>query len=285
MAYGDRNMRKEPGSFGAVDLLGMGLAAAFGIIAAIVFDLTQHDEGSALFVINKWIARLTEVVGIGAIPLYGVVLILMGLGALSILYFQPVTMRGAFAQGFGALAALTTIAPSDLGTALPGGGAEDLPPPAFEQPATTQPASFVAAAGTSSTTNVASATASLARAEGYAVRIRVNFPDGLSGDIAGMVQRGTLRGRLWNETAGRTYNLFRSGGGELEFENGSLFIETVLPGKAETATLWTRIEAEGYAIQVENYMARQGANPVWTVNMRPSGRPLFLQRMGQSYRF
>ena len=283
MAYGDRNMRKEPGSFGAVDLLGMGLAAAFGIIAAIVFDLTQHDEGSALFVINKWIARLTEVVGIGAIPLYGVVLILMGLGALSILYFQPVTMRGAFAQGFGALAALTTIAPSDLGTALPGGGAEDLPPPAFEEPASAVPARFVplpvAATGAIRTS------ASLARAEGYAVRIRVNFPEGLSGDIEAMIQRGTLRGRLWNETAGRTYNLFRSGGGELEFENGTLFIETTLPGEAATATLWTRIEAEGYAIQVENYMARKGANPVWTINMRPSGRPLFLQRMGQSYRF
>ena len=271
MAYGDRNMRKEPGSFGAVDLMGMGVAAAFGIAAAIVFDLTQHDEGSALFVLNKWVAQLTEVVGMGSIPLYGVVLMLMALGATSILYFQPVTMRGAFAQGFGALAALMTVAPSDLGTALPG-GEEDLPPPAFEEPASVVPAAFAAK------------TVAASQSQGYSVRIRVNFPEGLD-DIQAMIRKGTLRGKLHNETEGRTYNLFRAGGGELEYENGTLFVTTRLPGEADTATLWARIEADGYAIQVENYLAKQGANPVWVINMRPSGRPLFLQRMGQSYNF
>ena len=267
MAYGDRNMRREPGGFGAVDLMGMGLAAAFGIAAAIVFDLTQHDEGSALFVINKWVANVTEMVGIGAIPLYGVVLLLMGLGAFSILYFQPVTMRGAFAQGFGALAALATVAPSDLGTALPSG---DAALPAATAPTVIEPVAFAAARA--------------AKAEGYAVRIRVNFPDGLD-DIETMIRKGSLRGKLHDEAGGRTYNLFRSGGGDLDFEDGTLLIATRLPGAADTATLWARIEAEGYAIQVENYLARQGANPVWTINMRPSNRPLFLQRMGQSYTF
>ena len=277
MAYGDRNMRKEPGSFGAVDLMGMGEAAAFGIAAAIVFDLTQHDEGSALFVVNKWVARLTEVVGMGSVPLYGVVLMLMALGAVSILYFQPVTMRGAFAQGFGALAALMTVAPSDLGTALPGGD-EDLPPPAFEEPASVVPAAF-AGPGAVSTVSTAAT-----RSQGYSVRIRVNFPEGLD-DIQTMIRKGTLRGKLHNETVGSTYNLFRAGGGELEYENDTLFVTTRLPGDADTATLWARIEADGYAIQVENYLARQGANPVWVINMRPSNRPLFLQRMGQSYNF
>ena len=224
MAYGDRNMRREPGGFGAVDLMGMGLAAAFGIAAAIVFDLTQHDEGSALFVVNKWVAHLTEVVGMGSIPLYGVVLMLMALGALSILYFQPVTMRGAFAQGFGALAALMTIAPSDLGTALPGAAKDDLPLPAFEEQAEVAPARFAAM-------SASSASAALTR-EGYAVRIRVNFPEGL-GDIETMIRAGTLRGKLHNETANRTYNLFRSGGSDLEFEDGTLFISTQLPGEAD----------------------------------------------------
>ena len=276
MAYGDRNMRKEPGAFGFVDIAGMGLAASFGIVAAIVFDLTQHDESSALFVINKWVARVTEMVGVGSIPLYGVVLLLMGLGAASILYFQPVTLRGAFAQGFGALAALTTIAPSDLGTALPGAD-EDLPPPAFEAPAEVTPARYVPVSAATNATLVAK--------EGYRIRIKVTFPDGLKEDIEAMIRKGTLRGRLWNEASNVRYNIFRSGGGELEYENGDLYVTTLLPGTEPTATLWARIEADGYAIQVENYMARQGANPVWTINMRPSGRPLFLQRMTESYRF
>ena len=275
MTYGERNMRKLPGEFGAVDLLGLGLSAAAGIIAAIVFDLTQHQDSSALFLINKWVARLTETVGFGAIPLYGVVLILMAIGAASILYFQPVTMKGAFAQGFGALAALTTIAPSDLGTALP--GPADEPLPAIEAPAEAQvvPARYASVA----------AAAAVQAADGYAVRLQVVFPDGLPKDIETMVDSGALRGRLHNEATGRTYNLFLSGGGELDYEDGTLRVATRLPGQAETATLVARIEAAGYAIRTESVSVRRGANPVWTITMEPSGRPMFLQRMNNSYKF
>ena len=278
MAYGERNMRKGPGEFGAVDFMGMGLSAAAGIIAAIVFDLTQHQDASALFLINKWVARLTEVIGFGSIPLYGVVLILMAIGAASILYFQPVTMKGAFAQGFGALAALTTIAPSDLGTALPGPSDEPLPAAFEELPdARAIPASYMVPA--------AASVAMLQPAEGYSVRLRVVFPDGLPRDIEQMVDSGSLRGRLHNEATGRTYNLFLSGGGALDYEGGTLTVATRLPGSEPEATLVARIEADGYAIRKESVRVTLGANPVWTITMASSGRPLFLQRMGQSYGF
>ena len=278
MAYGERNMRKGPGEFGAVDFMGMGLSAAAGIIAAIVFDLTQHQDASALFLINKWVARLTEVIGLGAIPLYGVVLILMAIGAASILYFQPVTMKGAFAQGFGALAALTTIAPSDLGTALPGPTDEPLPAASEDVPGPEAiPAGYAVP--------LAASTAILQPAEGYAVRLRVVFPDGLPRDIEEMVDSGSLRGRLHNETTGRTYNLFLSGGGALDYEDGTLSVATTLPGDEPTATLIARIEADGYAIRTESVRVSLGANPAWTITMAPSGQPLFLQRMGQSYGF
>ena len=273
MTYGERNMRKLPGEFGVVDMFGLGLSAAAGIIAAIVFDLTQHQDASALYLVNKWVARLTETVGLGAIPLYGVVLILMGIGALSILYFQPVTMRGAFAQGFGALAALTTVAPSDLGTALPGPGGEPLPAATEDWPgAEAIPASYVAAAAAQAQ-------------QGYSVRMRVVFPDGLGRDIEQMVDAGALRGRIYDEASGRTYNLFLSGGGELDYAGGTLRIATQLPGEAPTARLTARIEADGYAIRTESVEVAQGANPVWTIEMEPSKRSLFLQRMGQSYGF
>lgn len=279
MSYGDRNMRKMPGEFGPVDMMGLGLSAAAGIVAAIVFDLTQHDEGSALFLINKWVARVTEMVGMGAIPLYGVVLMLMGIGAMSILYFQPVSMKGAFAQGFGALAALTTIAPSDLGTALPGGFEEPLPAPfesaPFEDGAAAIPASFA----------VPAAAAATAVQDGYGVRMRIVFPEGLPDDIEQMVDDGTLRGRLHNEETRKTYNLFLSGGGELSYEDGSLRVATRLPGGAAQATLVARIEAAGYEIRTESVAVAQGPNPVWTIEMTPSGQPLFLQRMGNSYKF
>ena len=277
MSYGDRNMRKMPGEFGPVDLMGMGLSAAAGIIAAIVFDLTQHDEGSALFLINKWVARVTEMVGLGSIPLYGVVLLLMGLGAMSILYFQPVTMRGAFAQGFGALAALTTIAPSDLGTALPGAQDEALPPAFIEDAPEfgAIPASYA----------VSAAATTMQAREGYGVRMRIVFPDGLADDIEQMVDDGTLRGRLYNEETRRSYNLFLSGGGELDYEGGVLRVATRLPGGAAQADLTVRIEAAGYGLRTESVRVSQGPNPVWTIEMEPSGTPLFLQRMGNAYKF
>ena len=284
MAYGERNFRKMPGQFGPVDMAGLGLAASFGIIAAIVFDLTQKDEGSALFLFNKWVARLTETLGMGSIPLYGVVLILMAIGAGSILYFQPMTMRGAFAQGFGALAAITTIAPSDLGDALPdsfGGAAPyELPAPAPAEGALPAPEQAVLApVAFQGRSDLAPAV------QGYAVRIKIVFTDGLPKTPDDLIRNGGLRGRLWNETDDNTYNIFRSRGADLAFEGNAMFVETLLPGDADTATLWARIEAEGYAIAVENFAASQGANPVWTISMTPSRTPLALQRMTRSYKF
>jgi predicted outer membrane lipoprotein len=293
MAYGERRLRKEVGDFGPGDLMGMGLAAAFGIVAAIVFDLTQHGESSALFVMNKWVANLTTMVGLGSIPLYGIVLLLMGLGAASILYFQPVTMRGAFAQGFGALAALTTIAPSELGSALPEYGEplpaafDSLPPPAASEmelmePAApaqgdlVQPIAYIGAAAAAQTD---------ALANGYDIRLRVRFPEGLEEDVATLVRKGKLRGRLRNDTTGDTYNLFRAGGADVEYADDSLYFATRLPGGEDRAALRLRIEAEGYAIRVESNEVSLGPNPVWTVTMEPSDTPLFLQRMQRSYDF
>lgn len=282
MTYGERNMRKLPGEFGPVDLMGMGLSASAGIIAAVVFDITQHQDASALFLINKWVARVTETVGLGAIPLYGVVLMLMAVGAASILYFQPVTMRGAFAQGFGALAALTTIAPSDLGTALPSTMEEPLPPAIEAMPTLEEiPAAYVAPTRVVSTAT----TAAVQATQGYSIRMQIVFPDGLPEDIEDMVDTGALRGRLHNETSRRTYNLFLSGGGELDYTNNTLRIATRLPGSKDTATLVARIEAAGYTIRSESVQVRQGANPVWTIRMEASGSPLFIQRMGRSYKF
>ena len=275
MAYGERNFRKAPGEYGPVDILGMGIASAFGIAAAIVFDLTQHDEASALFLMNEWVGKLTDTVGAPSVPLYGVVLLLMALGGGSILYFQPSTMKGAFAQGFGALAALMTVAPSDLGSALPGNAEDPLPPALQSLPpadAIIEPASFAAAT-------------TAAQSQGYGVRIKVVFPNGLDRSLNELIRRGGLRGRLYNETTNQTYNLFRAGGGELEYKDDALYVSTFLPGNADEAVLWARVEAEGYKITVENFSADQGANPVWTINMRPSNTPLFVQRLRHSYDF
>lgn len=299
MAYGDRTgVRKDPGEYGTFDMIGLGLAAAVGIAVATFFDLTQSGEASALFVFNKWVALGLGMLGLGNIPLYGVMLLFMAIGGLSILYFQPLTYRGAFAQGFGVLAALMTLAPSDLGSAMPAPanlplGADDMPmadddwgdevtldgisargtapQPTYGTPATLMPAMAT--------------TSMMVQAQGYSIRLQLNFPAGFEDNISTMISRGTLRGRLHNEQTKQTYNLFRNTGANLRSNANQIRMTTRIPGDAATTNLVARIEAEGYKIVESRFEATQGANPVWTITMAPGGGPLILQRLRRPYWF
>lgn len=333
MSYGERKgARAVPGDYSMVDKIGFGFAAALGIAVATFFDMTQASEASAVFVVNKWLANFTTMLGLGSIPLYGVLLILMAVGAASILYFQPVTFRGAFAQGFGALAAIMTIAPSDLGQPLPStdgmptadfvddrppagdGGAisddDDFPfepsdttPQAEEIGFSTQEAAAAASlasigevralpvnqpgvqANTAPIATLASVTTAAAAQtnSGYQLRLKITFPDGFPSDPKQMIRRGQLIGRIHNPENQSTYSLFRNGGAEMQIVDNAIYIATVIPAVNQSTTLFARVEASGYTIAEERFSARRGTNPVWTISLQSSNRPLFLQRLGQSY--
>lgn len=306
MAYGERRgVHKMPGEYSIADLVGFGFAGALGIVAAVMIDMTQ-SESSALFTINRWFARITDMLGMGDLPLYAVILILMAIGAISVLYFQPVTMRGAFAQGFGALAILMTVAPSGLGTPL---DAPDMPTILEE-----------AEGAVASNAPQARLASSVGTVEGAAVRnsmmhnavytpsaepqlrtvafqdaatvkynlsIQIMLPDGLKDDPDTMIRKGALRGRLHNAATGETYNVFRNSGAIItrSSDGRTLTIMTSVPGNSPTATLYTRIEAAGYAITVEEFSASAGRNNTWRIAMTPSSTPLSIQRLGQSYWF
>ncbi|MEM6649293.1 MAG: hypothetical protein AAF603_03485 [Pseudomonadota bacterium] len=306
MAYGERKgARKDPGDYGVFDMLGLGIAASFGIAVATFFDLTQSDETSALFVFNKWLATVTQILGLGNIPLYGVVLILMAIGAASILYFQPVTFRGAFAQGFGALAAIMTLAPSNLGGAMPA-------PIDFNQPLdpssafpsmeeddawpeeeTLEGISFPLRQdqGAPSLVPVSSATAALMttaalQQNGYSIRMKVVFTEGIDKtQLHDMIRKGTLRGKLHNEATKATFNIFRNTGANLNVRNNTIYLASRIPGRADSANLVTRIEAEGYRIVESRFSATLGVNPVWTIRLQPSNTPLIFQRLNRPYWF
>lgn len=296
MAWGEKRGGRASGEYGLFDKAGFGLSAAMGIAAATIIDLTQSDDASALYVFNKWVGGLTETLGLGGLPLYAIVLILMGIGAASVFYLQPVTLRGAFAQGFGVLAAIMTLAPSDLGTPLPGMN-DGMPLPSFSDEGALPPPAegfgddevapddivFRPALAPVLATPLAMAAGTTAVAQqGYNVRIRVVFPEGLSTDVATMVRRGTLRGRLVNKANNTSYNLFRNTGAGLNFRGNTLYIATTLPGSGGSANLRARIEADGYDINDSSFTVRQGDNPTWTITMEPSGTPLFLQRLRRS---
>ncbi len=296
MAYGEQKGRKDAGDYSAVDMFGLSLASAIGIVVATFFDLTQSDEASALFLFNQWLATATETLGLSTPPLYAVVLILMAVGASSIFFLQPVTLRGAFAQGFGVLAAITTVAPSNLGSAMPGAESGDFAPlPAaslaaepFAQPAVMELDGAVSAMGLSTPIAAWSgtATAAMMQSSGYSIRIQVEFPNGLAKDPQQMIREGSLRGRLHNSASGMTYSLFRTVGANLQWEGTQrLRIVTRIPGDASSAEMVARIEAEGYRIIEDRFNATQGVNGVWTITMQPSNTPLVLQRFRRSYTF
>ncbi len=53
------------------------------------------------------------------------------------------------------------------------------------------------------------------KADAYALRLVVNFPNGPPRDFDSQVRRGKIRGRLHNEGSKETYDLFRTAGARL----------------------------------------------------------------------
>lgn len=260
---------KPSGEFTLGDIGGLALSAAMGIGAAIVTDYQQRGEGSALFTINRWVVEFGRFFALGDVPLWSVMAGLVGVGALSVFYMQPTTRQGAFAQGYGLLAALMMAAPPDLGGGLPAMTAREI----------------VAEQSRPRVVNAAFAAVEAPAAAMHDVRIEAHFPNGLRNDLDAMVRRGAIRGRIHNAATGETFNLFRSAGGVAQMQGDVLVVSAGVPAKGAADTLWIRIEAAGYAIEEQSAEARLGALLDWRIDMRPSATPLFLQRLGRSYWF
>ncbi|MBI1366467.1 MAG: hypothetical protein GC153_11005 [Alphaproteobacteria bacterium] len=287
MAYGVKQGVKAPGEFGVTDLMGLALAGAAGIIAALITDYKQKGEASALYTINQWVSTAGRMAGFGDVPLWVVVVGLIAIGAGSIFYFQPITRQGAFAQGFGLLAVLMTSVPSDIAGALQGANTAGLPglgPAAMNREAASSgivPAVYTVNEGARAQVyQVADST------DRFQVTITINLPDGLKGSMDQLIRTGNLRGRLHNEATNATYNLFRSAGATVQNVGNSIVIRAGVPrGPGDTNRLWVRIECEGYLIQETSADARAGEPLNWQIDMQPSKTPLFIQRLNKSYWF
>lgn len=289
MAYGMKRGIKAPGEFGVTDIFGLGLAGSAGIVAALVTDYQQKGESSALYTINQWVVAVGNILGIENIPLWAVVVGMIGVGAASVFYFQPITRQGAFAQGFGLLAVLMTAVPADLAGGLVSTGAAlpDLEPVTFDREAAIDTgimsATFTAAASEAAEARVIEIQER--QAARYVVELQVDFPNGAPKDIDQLIRRGSMRGRLHNEDTGETFNLFRNAGGNLMMRGDSLIIRAGVPARSATAKLWVRIEAEGYAIEEVSQTASLSEPLNWLIALRPSSTPLFIQRLNKSYWF
>lgn len=284
--YGTKRGIKSPGEFGMGDIAGLGLAGAAGIVAALITDYNQKGEASSLYTINRWVVQAGEILGFPDVPLWMVVVGLITIGAGSIFYFQPITRQGAFAQGFGLLAVLMTSVPADLAGGLEPTGPilPDLTPVTYEREAA------LAGGAVMKANFETTAEAPLVRVQDqqvarYVVELSIVFPGGVPDEVDSMIRRGSLRGRLHNADTNETFNLFRTAGGNLMVRGDQLVIRAGVPARSADATLWVRIECEGYAIELQSAAAKVSDPLNWTVTMRPSSTPLFIQRLNKSYWF
>ena len=284
MAYGSKRGIKTPGEYGFMDISGLGLAGAAGIVAALVTDYQQKGEASSLYTINQWAAALGDILGFGNVPLWMVVLALIATGAMSIFYFQPITRQGAFAQGFGLLAVLMTAVPADLAGGIQPTGPmlPDLQPVSFSREASIGDGIVLASAPAEDARVVEVQDSQAAR---YVVELNIVFPGGVPSNIDDLIRRGACRGRLHNADTKETFNLFRSAGGNVIIRGDSLVVRAGVPARSTEATLWVRIEVEGYAIEEQSAKAAIDDSLLWTVNMQASSTPLFIQRLTKSYWF
>lgn len=287
MAYGEKRGFKAPGEFKIADMSGLVLAAAAGIVAALVTDFQQQGEASALFTINQWAVALGGFLGFTDIPLWMVVVGLTAIGAGSVFYFQPITRQGAFVQGFGLLAVLVTAAPGNFAP-----GIESI----NDNLAAVEPAASGESVGTPrlitasfSPPNILQAQAAPVQdvqdAAKYDLHLTVTFAGGIPDDIAEMIRRGAIRGRLHNEDTKETWSLFRSTGGSIARQGDRLVIEAGVPAQTQSARLWVRIEAPGYVIEEQSASAVIGAPLDWRIELKASNTPLMVQRLGKTYWF
>jgi len=306
MPYGVKRGYKAPGEFGLSDLAGLALSGSAGIVAALVTDYQQSAEASALFTLNRWAVSLGSMFGFSEIPLMAVVLVIIGLGAGSIFYFQPITRQGAFAQGFGLLAVLMTAIPDDLA-----GGIEDILNdenlPGLSAPISTDPSvseisydpsgepvkfnapQIVNAVIPASTSGGSLSSVALVQGERralqYVVRLTIKFEGGLGGDINSLIRRGRLRGRLHNEDTGETYNLFRNAGGIVRQDKDTIIIDAGIPARNQNAKLWVRVECNGHQIEIQSAEAKASQMLAWPINVKESSTPMFIQRLTKVYWF
>lgn len=285
MAYGERRGFRNPGEYRAADIVGLAASSAVGLSAALSTDYFQKGQASALFQISEWAVAAGRMAGLGDLPLWTVAMSLVGLGATSVLYFQPLTRLGAFARGFGLVAALMAATPMQLASGLPSAvkSARGLAPAVYVDVAPANPEIVVESrgAGAAQTFAVQNVTPD-AR---FSLALDIVFPGGAPADFNEQSRTGRIRGRLHAEATGETFDLFRGGDAEIAIDGETVKIVAGVPTNTAKTILWVRVEVEGYAIEIQSAEVSLARPLAWTITMRPSRIPIALQRLGKSYWF
>jgi hypothetical protein len=246
--------------------LSVGLSAAIGGIAAILADLFQKKDASALYEFTGMANRVTDqAIPVGAVGL--------GLVVLSVIlaYLQEARSRmAAFYAGASVLTVLMTLVPYDAPMPLPSGST-------INQVSVLErsiiPSAYAAEV------QVAQAGAQIP------VTVLVKLP---ARDGAAQPQ---IRGVVYDAVSGQKWQLAYSvpqttTGAEGVTYRFDFVIRSGTPVGGKLADLQLRCTADGYQVATAERVVTQAGEPVaLQVTLKPSSLPRFLQRTMEAPKF
>ncbi|MEL6366089.1 MAG: hypothetical protein AAFR11_14730 [Pseudomonadota bacterium] len=292
MAYGE-NKGLVSGQFGVWDYVGLAVFGGLGILIAALADFFMKPNSSSLYVFNQWMWEVTSTLGLPAPSILGLLLILSGIGAGSVFYFQPVTRQGAFAQGFGLLAALVTLSPADTGVSADAVGDDAADAIYLEEISAPTEALDGHAEGVGTFNGqpaprlVERTSMRATAANRYEIIFRVTMSKGVPENLIDTARMGDARARVYNPNTKRKYDILGPNARLDEDDPSVLVLPVGIPaGKGERqGEIVVRFEIPGYTILEETKALTVGAREEWTIEMEPSNIPLRLQRLGRTFKF
>lgn len=274
---------------GIARTVGIGLSAAIGGLAAVLVDLFQKQDASAVYELTTVVNSLASILqpsGHLSVPVVGVGLALMVFSILLAFISEARTRSAAFYSGASVITVLMTLVPYDAPLPTPSGTTVSSETAMGVE---TWSDGFIPAAyagsgyGTFGDARVWFAQSG----NEVPVTIIVNVPT----DNAQAAKTTRITGLLHDALTGRKWQLgyaVPAGGGV----NGvvtyrfDLQIEAGQPKSGLVADLNCRIEADGYRVAtVSQSVARVGEPVTLEVNLEPSRVPQAIQKLLQRPQF
>lgn len=246
--------------------LSIGLSAAIGGIAAILADLFQKKDASAIYEFTGFANRFTDqAIPVGAVGL--------GLVILSVIlaYLQEARSRmSAFYAGASVLTVLMTLVPYDAPMPLPSG----------------------------STVNQVSVLEGGIIPSAYAAEVQV-AQAGVQIPVTVLVKlpahdgkaQPRIHGVVYDAVSGQKWQLAYSApqtttGAEGITYRFDFVIQSGTPSRGKLADLRLRCTADGYQVATAEQVVTQAGQPVaLQVTLKPSSLPRFLQRTMEAPKF
>lgn len=267
------------------------MAAALGLSAALIADLVQKSDASAMIAVSRMVNSNLNM----SFPLYYWILAVLLLGMITVFLYEPMSKRNAFYAGAGVLAFIMAWIPVQdtmplipstgsgiFGFAPASGDGKDFNDLLRESHNKAPPVQYILNEG-SPQERVYGAPGNAAVALiPTAVRIVINIPMDTNQPMP------ELNGQLFDAVSEQTYRFSDDGHVEETADGYRVSYQATLStprvNAAPQAHVFCRVESKGYKIVNMETVSQVGETMVLEATMVASRMPNLLQRLGQAYK-